>query len=241
MNLLIANMNNQKANSLSSRHSALFAQAPSSYHSGFPTQPKLKMRATLLVTLLLSTLLAACASTKDNLPSKHISQGGPLKVHPGLLGQPAPTPAEPKVAPPPPSPSTAAPSANTTAARSDAPIKMDQTGLRTQRSVYFAYNSADLKAEHDPALLAHARYLATNPEARVRIEGNADERGGSEFNRRLGLKRAETVRITMINHGAPARQLSIKTLGDSQPKLKGHDEESWAENRRADVVYEKES
>jgi peptidoglycan-associated lipoprotein len=196
------------------------------------------MRASLLVTLMLSTLLTACASTKDIPPSKHISQEGPLKVHPGLLGQPVP--AELQVAPPALSPSSAAPSATTTAG-SDAPIKMDQTGLRTQRSVYFAYNSADLKAEHDPALLAHARYLAANPEARVRIEGNADERGGSEFNRRLGLKRAETVRLTMINHGAPAKQLSIKTLGDSQPKLKGHDEESWAENRRADVVYEKES
>lgn len=220
-----------------SRHSALFAHALSGYHSGFLTQPKFKMRASLLAPLLLSSLLAACASTKDIPPSKHISQSGPLKVHPGLLGQPVPAELQAASAP------ASAPAAATTTATNapgDTAIRMDQTGLRTQRSVYFDYNKADLKADFDPALQAHARYLAANPNARVRIEGNADERGGTEFNRQLGLKRAETVRNTMINHGAPARQLRIRTLGESQPKLKGHDEESWAENRRADVVYEKE-
>lgn len=47
------------------------------------------MRSLLPAALLLPLLLAACAS-QDNLPpSKHISQSGPLKVHPGLRGQPA--------------------------------------------------------------------------------------------------------------------------------------------------------
>lgn len=201
-----------------------------------------QMRASLPATLLLSCLLAACAAMKEDLPpSKHISQSGPLKVHPGLLGQPVPAELQ---AEPQPAPATA-PSPNTAPAKGSSPapessIKMDQTGLRTQRSVYFDYNSAAMKADYDPALRAHARYLAANPKARVRIEGNADERGSSEFNRQLGLKRAEMVRNTMIDHGAPKKQVVIKTLGKDHPKLKGHDEESWAENRRADVVYEKE-
>lgn len=201
------------------------------------------MRASLPATLLLSCLLAACAAMKEDLPpSKHISQSGPLKVHPGLLGQPVPgelqNETQPAAAP--------SPGQNTPPVKGNAPtapessIKMDQTGLRTQRSVYFDYNSAGMKADYDPALRAHARYLAANPKARVRIEGNADERGGSGFNRQLGLKRAETVRNTMIGHGAPKKQVAIRTLGEDRPKLKGHDEESWAENRRADVVYEKE-
>lgn len=197
------------------------------------------MRASLTVTLLLSTLLAACASVKEDIPpSKHISQGGALKVHPGLLGQPVPAELQTE---PRPAPATAPAPAKSPAVGAEAPIKMDQTGLRTQRSVYFDYNSAAMKADYDPALRAHARYLAANPKSRVRIEGNADERGSSEYNRRLGLQRAETVRTTLIGHGAPKKQLSVKTLGKEQPKLKGHDEEAWAENRRADVVYEKEN
>lgn len=186
------------------------------------------MRASLPATLLLSVLLAACASSRDTAASKHIVQSGALKVHPGLLGKPvpaelAPAPVAAVVAP--------APAAET-------PIRMDQDGLRTQRSVYFDYNSANLKADYDPALRAHARYLAANPQARVRIEGNADERGSAGYNLRLGERRAATVRETLIAHGAPGAQVKIKSLGESQPKLKGRDEESWAENRRADVVYE---
>lgn len=190
------------------------------------------MRATLPATLLLSTLLAACASTRDIPPSKHISQSGALKVHPGLLGQPVPAELQAEAVP------LGKPAG--AAAPAEPAIKMDEAGLRTQRSVYFDLNKTDLKADYDPALRAHARYLAANPKARVRIDGNADERGSADYNRRLGLKRAESVRAALLGHGAPEKQIAIKTLGESHPKLTGHNEESWAENRRADVVYEKE-
>lgn len=195
------------------------------------------MRTSLPATLLLSTLLAACASTQDTPVNKNISQSGPLKVHPGLLGKPVPAELQQDIRP--------VAAANVTqdaagAPRSDKAIQMDAAGLRTQRSVYFDFDSAAVKSEFDPALQAHARYLASNPKAKIRIEGSADERGSSEYNRQLGLKRAENVRQSLISQGAPDKQLSVKTLGESRPKLKGHDEESWAENRRADVVYEKE-
>ncbi|MFZ2266177.1 MAG: OmpA family protein [Azonexus sp.] len=185
------------------------------------------MRASLPATLLLSLLLAACASTNNTVPVKHLSQTGTLKVHPGLLGQPVPAELQDARAP-------------VAAEQDEAPIKMDQTGLRTQRSVYFELDSALVKDDHQPALQAHAHYLAAHPEARVRIEGNADERGSSDYNARLGHKRAENVRQAILRQGAAEKQVSIKSLGKSRPKLKGHDEESWAENRRADVVYEKE-
>lgn len=119
-------------------------------------------------------------------------------------------------------------------------MKMDETGLRTKRSVYFDLDSAALKAEFNPVLQAHAHYLAAHPEARVRVEGNADERGSLDHNKRLGLKRADAVRQSLVEQGAGEKQVKVTSYGESRPKLKGHDEESWAENRRADVVYEKE-
>ena len=199
------------------------------------------MRATLPATLLLSTLLAACGTFRDLPPSKHISQSGQLKVHPGLLGQPVPAELqEPQRAANSPTTANSAPATSPAPAAAGSSAKMDQAGLRTQRSVYFDYNSATVRSEFDPALQAHARYLTANPKSRVRIEGNADDRGAPDFNARLGLKRAESVRQVLIGHGATEKQITLKTLGESQPKLKGRDEESWAENRRADVVYEKE-
>lgn len=190
------------------------------------------MRATLPATLLLSVLLTACASSSDIPVSKHISQSGALRVHPGLLGQPVPAELQGEGAP--------ASAVAVAKATDDAPIKMDETGLRTQRSVYFDLDNAAVKAEFEPALQAHGRYLASHPAAQVRIEGNADERGPAGYNARLGQKRADNVRQAIISNGAAEKQVRIKTLGESRPKLKGHDEESWAENRRADVVYEKE-
>jgi peptidoglycan-associated lipoprotein len=192
------------------------------------------MRATLPATILLSALLTACASSGDLPPSKHISQSEKLKVHPGLLGQAVP----PELQTP---PRPTAVSEAAVAASADPAIKMDQAGLRTQRSVYFDVGSAAIRSEFDPALKAHARYLAANPKSRLRIDGNADERGSHDFNVRLGLKRADNIRRAMIEHGAPDKQISAKSLGKAYPKLKGHDEESWAENRRADVIYEKEN
>ncbi|NTV69071.1 MAG: OmpA family protein [Azonexaceae bacterium] len=196
------------------------------------------MRASLPIAFLLSILLSACASFKSEIPpSKHISQNGPLKVHPGLLGKPVPAELQPGSSLPVPAASSTAPAASVTP---DTLIKMDPVGLRTQRSVYFDLNNATVKADYEPALRAHASYLAEHPKARVRIEGNADERGSAAYNQQLGLRRAENVRATLARHGARKKQITIKTLGASNPKKTGHDEESWAENRRSDVVYERE-
>ena len=218
---------------------ALFVHSTSGYHAGFFSPPQSTMRATLPLILLLSALLAACSTKGDIPPSKHIAQSGALRVHPGLLGKPVPAElqSEARAASTP-----AAPAANATAnAPADGTIRMDDVGLRTQRSVYFDLNSADIKADFDPALRAHARYLAEHPKARVRIEGHADERGSTDYNRRLGLKRAENVRASLLTHGAGEQQVKVKTLGEARPKLTGHDESSWSENRRADVVYETEN
>lgn len=190
------------------------------------------MRPHLLPALLISVFLAACASAPQ--PGSRVSQTGNLKVHPGLLGLPVPPELQPQ---------DGGGVATVVAGNvpvGKAPLKMDETGLRTQRSVYFDFDSSAVKDEFTPMLQAHARYLTNNPSARVRIEGNADERGSADYNSRLGLKRAEVVRQALMAQGAPEKQVRLKTLGESKPKLKGHDEESWAENRRADIVYEKE-
>lgn len=221
------------------RHPTLFSNLPSGYHSELLSLPKIKMRATLPATLLLSALLAACTSTGNLPPSKHISQSGQLKIHPGLVGQPVPAELqEPQRATASSAVTNSTPAAAPVAAQPAA--KMDQTGLLAQRSVYFDYNSVAVRSEFDPVLQAHARYLAANPKSGVRIDGNADDRGTPDYNARLALKRAENVREALIGHGAPKQQITLKSLGESQPKLKGHDEESRAENRRADVVYGKE-
>ena len=193
------------------------------------------MRQSLPLAALLSTLLAACASTPP--ATTPISQKGTLKLHPGLLGQPVP----PELQQNEPAPGAVATVKAAGVEETAIPgAKPDAAGLRSQRSLYFDINTADVKADFNPMLQAHARYLASHPAARVRIEGNADERGSADHNKALGLKRAEAVRQTLVDQGAPEKQIRVTSLGEAKPKRKGHNEESWAENRRADIVYDKE-
>lgn len=175
--------------------------------------------STLALTLT-AVFLTACAAAPSN--EGKVIPPTAFKVHPGLLGQPVPPELQP-----------------IQEAKAET-MQMDEQGLRTQRSVYFDFDSADIKADFNPALTAHGRYLANNPAARIRVEGNADERGSSHYNKVLGMRRAHAVKNALLAGGAADKQVKTVTLGDSHPKLKGKDEQSWAENRRADVVYEVE-
>ncbi|MBR5999979.1 MAG: OmpA family protein, partial [Oxalobacter sp.] len=81
-------------------------------------------------------------------------------------------------------------------------------------------------------------YLNTHKARRVVIQGNTDERGGREYNLALGQKRAEAVRRQMAMHGVSENQMEAVSFGKEKPKAEGHNEAAWAQNRRADIVYQ---
>ncbi|HRE17354.1 MAG TPA: OmpA family protein [Rhodocyclaceae bacterium] len=189
---------------------------------------------------LFALTLAACSSSPKVEPTR-VEQSGVLKVHPGLLGQPVPPELQAK---------DEAPRVARTEAGSGAPYATatppastpasDPATLRSQREVFFDYREAAIKPEFEALLQAHGRFLADNPKARVRVEGHADERGPEGSNKRLGAQRADAVKQALIEQGAATRQVRTTSLGESRPKVPGHDEASWAENRRAEIVYERE-
>jgi peptidoglycan-associated lipoprotein len=113
----------------------------------------------------------------------------------------------------------------------------DPRGVLVHRSVYFDYDSYGLKDEFKPVITAHSRFLGANPGRHILIQGNTDERGGSEYNLALGQKRAEVLRKSMALLGVPESQMEAVSLGKEKPKATGHDEASYAENRRDDIVY----
>jgi peptidoglycan-associated lipoprotein len=116
----------------------------------------------------------------------------------------------------------------------------DPNNILSKRSVYFDFDSNLVKDEFKPIVSAHARYLQQNGSAKMRIEGNADERGSREYNLALGQRRADAVRQMMQLLGARATQIETVSFGEEKPRATGHDEASWAENRRADIVYQGE-
>jgi peptidoglycan-associated lipoprotein len=113
----------------------------------------------------------------------------------------------------------------------------DPNSPLSKRSVYFDFDSNEVKDEYRGLLQAHARYIADHRDARVRIEGNTDERGSREYNLALGQRRAEAVKRVMTVMGADGSRIETISYGEEKPKAPGHDETAWAENRRADIKY----
>lgn len=113
----------------------------------------------------------------------------------------------------------------------------DPNGPLAKRSVYFDYDSYMVRNDGKPVVENHAKYLSANKNRKVSIQGNTDERGGSEYNLALGQKRAEAVRKSLALMGVAESQMEAVSFGKEKPKATGHDEAAWAENRRADIAY----
>ena len=114
----------------------------------------------------------------------------------------------------------------------------DPNSPLAKRSIYFDFDSYAVRDDYQPLLQQHAQYLKSHPERHVLIQGNTDERGTSEYNLALGQKRAEAVRRAMSLLGVADTQMEAVSLGKEKPQATGHDEASWAQNRRADLVYQ---
>jgi len=107
-----------------------------------------------------------------------------------------------------------------------------------ERLVYFDFDRDTVRPQFLPMLEAHARYLSQNPGARVRLEGHTDERGTREYNLALSERRAQAVRRILTLHGARDGQLEVIGYGEEMPVSFTQTEESWARNRRVEIVYE---
>jgi len=114
----------------------------------------------------------------------------------------------------------------------------DPKGVLANRSVYFDFDSYVVRDDGKPVVENHSAYLTKNKQRKILIQGNTDERGGTEYNLALGQKRAEAVRKSMSALGVADTQMEAVSLGKEKPKATGHDEAAWAENRRADIVYQ---
>jgi peptidoglycan-associated lipoprotein len=175
------------------------------------------MRNFKSVAFIVSTaaLLAACSS--------------PTKLNETPVVEKSPTPAAPAAADP--------RDINPVQTGSVDPLN-DPQGVLANRSVYFDYDSFVVRADGQPVVQNHSAFLTKNTSRKVLIQGNTDERGGTEYNLALGQKRAEAVRRSMASLGVSEGQIEAVSLGEEKPKATGSNEESWAENRRADIVYQ---
>ena len=118
--------------------------------------------------------------------------------------------------------------------------RKNPASLLSKRSVFFDFDRFEVKDEYRQMLEAHAGYLASKRDARVTLQGNADDRGSREYNLALGQKRAEAVRKALAVLGVSDSQMEAVSFGEEKPRNEANTEEAYAENRRTDVVYSDE-
>lgn len=170
------------------------------------------------MSALLAMVLAACSSkaVKDT--------PAPAVVDKSPSTQSAPAP-------------VAAPEASTAgSSQSDVgvnPLK-DPNNILSKRSIYFDFDKDEVKAEFRPLVEAHAKYLLANPNAKVVLQGNTDERGSREYNLSLGQRRAVSVKKVINLLGVQDKQ--IETVSFGEEKVTGVNDK----DRRVDIVYEGE-
>ena len=125
--------------------------------------------------------------------------------------------------------------------KSDPWAQLKEAGnLLSKRSIYYEYDRYDIQEEYVPIIDAHAKLLMAHTDLKMFVQGNCDDRGSREYNLALGQRRAESVKRAMVLLGVNDKQVETVSFGAEKPVAFGQDEESWAKNRRSDLVYPKE-
>jgi len=103
-------------------------------------------------------------------------------------------------------------------------------------AIFFDFDDFSIRSDMWDRIKANAKYLLENPELKIELQGNCDERGTNEYNMALGMKRALEVKKVLIKLGIEENRISVISFGEEKPVCTEHEESCWALNRRVDFV-----
>ena len=102
--------------------------------------------------------------------------------------------------------------------------------------ILFDTDRFNVDVEDQSTLQRQAQWLAQYPNARVIVEGHADERGTRDYNLALGERRANSAKNYLVSIGVDSSRIQTVSYGKERPYALGSDEQAWAQNRRAVTV-----
>ncbi len=172
----------------------------------------------LVISVLLANLLVACASEKTKAPTVESKPATTIEAPASGTNEGSST-------------STV----TTPVTKTDA--LDDPNSILAKRSVYYPFDVSVVQGAYIPLVQAHAQYLRDHENRKVRLEGNCDERGSTEYNLALGQRRADGVKKMMEAGGVSDGQITTLSYGEEKPQAIGHNEAAWAQNRRTDLNY----
>ena len=102
--------------------------------------------------------------------------------------------------------------------------------------IYFDFDKYDIRPDMESKIKENAKLLTTMnaKDFSIKVEGNSDEWGTDEYNYALGLKRAKSVKESLITFGINKERIMIVSFGESNPECKMSNKACWDKNRRAE-------
>jgi len=104
-------------------------------------------------------------------------------------------------------------------------------------TIYFDFDQFNISSDMQYKISKDVSTISkSNNNFNIKLEGNCDEWGSDEYNFALGLKRASSVKKTLIAEGIDSSRISMVSYGESNPTCKDQTKECWSKNRRVDFT-----
>ncbi len=120
----------------------------------------------------------------------------------------------------------------------EAPVEKAAAAAAGLQPVYFDFDKSFIRDDAKSVMKANAEWLKANPNVKIKIEGNCDERGTKEYNQALGQRRASSAKKYLTDMGISGSRISLISYGKEKPVCTQSTEECWQKNRRDDLVAE---
>ena len=103
------------------------------------------------------------------------------------------------------------------------------------RSVHFDFNKANIRPDAVPVLNEAVNVLKDESTQAVIVAGNTDSIGTEAYNMKLSRRRADAVRDYLVQHGIPAKRITVEANGESKPVASNDTADGRAQNRRVEL------
>jgi peptidoglycan-associated lipoprotein len=186
----------------------------------------------IVATLVIGTaLFVGCAKRPATTAASAPAPTGTATT--GATGGAASRPTTPMTPATPPATARAAPATPAPTAR---PQPKEFVAVADLKPIYFDFDKYDIRPADAKVLDANARWLKSNTNQLVLIEGHCDERGTNEYNLALGERRAKSAMNYLVSQGVQASRITIISYGEERPVCTQRNEECWSKNRRAQFL-----
>ncbi len=113
--------------------------------------------------------------------------------------------------------------------------KVDAKGCWSIPNVEFDTAKWNLRKESVSNLSAVSSVLKANPSARLQVDGNADRRGGVDYNQRLSERRTRSVMVYLTENGGTNTQVNAESWSKLRPLVKGNTKADLQINRNVQL------